>query len=99
MSEKLRKIKIFQPKEAENWSKDQYQSIPIKEFKIEVESFYDNMATVLEGLQSKKNNGFILEEITINAEVGAKGAVGFLGTGVEGSAKAGISFKLKRQAE
>lgn len=64
--------------------------------KSNIIEFYNDIANIFENLENKCND-FQLDEIVINAEIGINGKVGFMGTGIEGSAKSGISFKLKRK--
>ena len=72
------------------------QEVNLKVFKEKIEQFYDDVLVAFSDIPNEKK-GFKLDEITVNVEIGVEGKVGFLGSGVGGSAKAGISFKLKRQ--
>jgi hypothetical protein len=48
------------------------------------------------GFNKPSTSGFVVDEITINAEVSATGEIGFLVAGVEASAKGSIEIKFRR---
>ncbi|GET35192.1 hypothetical protein PbJCM13498_40550 [Prolixibacter bellariivorans] len=72
-------------------------TIELEELQKNIIEFNENISIIIESLKSDESTDFLLDEITINAEIGLSGSVGFMGTGVSGAAKAGISFTLKKK--
>lgn len=68
------------------------------EFKERVQSFLTSMEEVVRGLPETLGE-FKLDQITLTAEVSAKGQVSLLGTGGEIAGKGGLTFTLKREKQ
>ena len=69
--------------------------VDVEILKSNVEDFYDSLSVVLSDLKQQVN-GYDLDEISINAEVGGDGSINLFGSGVKASAKAGITFKFTK---
>lgn len=70
--------------------------IAADELQERLRKFLDAMQGVVEGLPDKLGE-FKLEQITLTAEISAKGQVSLLGTGGEVAGKGGLTFTLKRE--
>jgi hypothetical protein len=68
----------------------------IEEVARQVRSFGEQLVTVLADLPFPET-GFAIDEVTVSAEIGAKGKLSLLGSGAEASAGAGLTFVLKRR--
>lgn len=73
-------------------------TVLLSKLKSNIDEFYEDISSIFANLRDKEK-GFVLEEIVVNAEIGIDGKLGFMGTGIGGSAKAGISFKLKKNTK
>lgn len=66
------------------------------ELQTRLRNFLTSMQGVVEGLPDKLGE-FKLEQVTLTAEVSAKGQISLLGTGGEVAGKGGLTFTLKRE--
>ena len=67
--------------------------LPTEDFKAEVASFVTSVAKSFESIKVPADN-VTLTEFSVTATVGAKGKLSLLGSGVEASGTAGITFKF-----
>lgn len=70
--------------------------IPVEALAGGIESFLQMLADVIQRAPEAVG-AFSLTELTLSAEVTAQGKLVLLGTGVESSAKGGITFKFERK--
>ena len=70
--------------------------VPVGEFSHRVTAFLESMRHVITGLPETFGN-YELDQITIRAEVSAKGQVSLLGSGGELAGTAGITFQFAKQ--
>ncbi len=69
--------------------------IPMKELQVNVERFLHGTQLLLErGAQTV--GAFSMDEVVVQAQIGANGKVGFMGTGVGLKGEASITFTFKR---
>jgi hypothetical protein len=71
--------------------------ISADEFKERLKNFLTSMEEVVRDLPETLGE-FKLDQITLTAEISAKGQVSLLGTGGEIAGKGGLTFTLKRGA-
>jgi hypothetical protein len=71
--------------------------IATEEFRKQVKAFLDTMREVFANLPDT-SDGFRLDQVTIAAEISAKGKISLLGSGGELAGKAGLTFTFTRGA-
>lgn len=76
----------------------QRRPIPADELQRRFTEFADSMREVLGGLPGTVA-GYGVEEVTLTAEVSAKGSVNLLGTGGEVAGRGGITLKFTRRGD
>jgi hypothetical protein len=70
--------------------------IPVDEFRRRVVTFLDSMRDIIADLPDS-SGGFRLDQVTVSAEVSAKGQISLLGSGGELAGKAGLTFTFTRR--
>jgi hypothetical protein len=70
--------------------------IPVEQLSHRVTAFLESMGNVITGVP-RAFGSYELDEITISAEVSAKGQVSLLGSGGEVAGKAGITFTFTKR--
>jgi hypothetical protein len=72
--------------------------VPLEIFRQRVTGFVDSMREVITGLPEAFGK-YQLDQVTVSAEVSAKGQVSLLGSGGELAGKSGLTFTFTRQAD
>src|SRR5258708_4279006 len=70
--------------------------VPVGEFSHRVATFLESMRHVITGLPEAFGN-YELDQLTISAEVGARGRLSLLGSGGELAGTAGITFQFTKR--
>ncbi|AQQ04121.1 hypothetical protein B0E33_11400 [Roseibium algicola] len=70
------------------------EEIPVSKIKKELSKFLNEIEGILEEASTKTSHAAYLSEVTLSAAVHSGGKLSLLGSGVEVSAKAGITFKF-----
>lgn len=76
---------------------DVVQRVPISKLQDQLRKLRDVVAGV--GLDEPGSSGFVVDEITISAEVSATGEIGFLVAGAEATATGSIEITFRRASE
>jgi hypothetical protein len=69
--------------------------VPVEEFRQRVNDFLDSIRHIITDLPDNWGR-YELDEITVSAEISAKGHVSLLGSGGELAGKAGLTFTFTR---
>jgi hypothetical protein len=72
--------------------------VPLDLFRQRVTGFLDSMRDVISGLPEAFGN-YELDQVTISAEVSAKGQISLLGSGGELAGKSGLTFTFNKKTE
>lgn len=72
-------------------------SVPVDRLRSEVDSFMRGLGEMFAGAPHEVAGDFYLDEVSVSAEVSAKGTLSLLGTGGELSGSGGVSFTLRRR--
>jgi|SRR5689334_4341139 len=72
--------------------------VPLETFRQRVTGFVDSMREVITGIPEAFGK-YQLDQVTVSAEVSAKGQVSLLGSGGELAGKSGLTFTFTRQAD
>jgi hypothetical protein len=72
--------------------------VPLEVFRQRVTGFLDSMRDVITGLPGSFGQ-YELDQVTLSAEVSAKGQISLLGSGGELAGKSGLTFTFTRRAD
>lgn len=72
--------------------------VPLDTFRQRVTGFVDSMRDVITGIPEALGK-YQLDQVTVSAEVSAKGQISLLGSGGELAGKSGLTFTFTRQAD
>ena len=72
------------------------KEIPVETLSENVNIFLAKIESILKKAPEEAGN-FKLVELAVTAEVSAKGGLALMGTGIEASAKGGLTFKFQRK--
>ena len=73
------------------------KSFSTQQFANNVQEFVQKMSEVLAAVPDTMNDNFELSEFAVSAEIGSKGEIRLLGSGVEVSTNGGIMFKFTKK--
>jgi hypothetical protein len=73
-------------------------AVPLDQLKGNFDAFIDALQDIV-GAGQRRVGEYALEEVSFNAEIGANGELKLLGSGIELSAGAGVTFTLRRRPE
>lgn len=82
-------------KRAEDWRLGRAE-VPVDQFRKRVAGFLDSLHDVIARVPAAFGN-YQLNEITVSAEVSAKGQISLLGSGGELAGKSGLTFTFTRR--